>query len=288
MRFAYMIQAHKNCRQIIRLIDSLADADTDFYIHIDKKYDDLFEELSEAVAGRKNISLIKNRISVNWSSFSQVEATLKLLESVIESAREYNYISLISGQDYPIKSNAEIKEYLRAYNGKEFIEAFGIDGYEWRLNTYNFFSEYRGNRNMHIRIIDKILRVIQKGFVNRKNFKDFNLYKGSNWFTITYDCAEYIHGFISQNREFTNKFKYTACSDEHFFQIIIMNSKYSYNVADENLRYIKWIKGSSNPEIMTMDCLEDILESRMLLARKFDFDRDIDIINKIDEIREQK
>ena len=68
-----------------------------------------------------NVYIVEDRVSVNWSGFSVVEATLKLMNMVRDTNKKYDYISLISGQDYPIKSNEYIETYFTENQGKEFI-----------------------------------------------------------------------------------------------------------------------------------------------------------------------
>ena len=50
-----------------------------------------------------------------------IEATVNLMESVFASKTKYDYIWLISGQDFPLKSSQEINDF-RKNKGKNFIE----------------------------------------------------------------------------------------------------------------------------------------------------------------------
>lgn len=281
MKIAYMIQAHKNYEQLCLLINNLDSTSIDIYIHIDRKNDNLYNALKCKYATKDNIYLVKNRIDVNWSGFSQVQATLNMIDLVIKSNKVYDYVSLISGQDFPIKNDDYIKEYLKANNGKEFIECKNIGTFEWRLKCYNFFTENKYNRKVIIRIIDNILRYIQKKVFKRNNFKNIELYYGSQWFTLTYECIKYIHTYLLENEDFIKNFKYTACSDEHFFQIIIMNSEYKNNVINNNLRYIDWGQCLNSPKTLNSNDLDNILQSEHIIARKFDIEVDRNVVVSI-------
>jgi hypothetical protein len=280
MRLAYLIQAHKNFEQLNLLLDKLQDENNDFFIHIDKTSDKLFAKLNNKFNDFKNIYIIKNRINVNWSGFSQVKATLKMMKKVKNNKKEYDYINFISGQDYPIKTNKEIKEFLTKNKGKQFLEYSPIGNYYWRLKSYNFFREHPSNRKIYFKILDNLIRLLQKFLIKRNNLKNYKLYKGSQWFTITYDCVKYIINFINKNPQYLEDFKYTACPDEHFFQIIIMNSYFKENVINNNFRYIKWSNNKNSPCILTDEDYTDLKESKSLFARKFD----ININHKILEI----
>jgi len=99
MKIAYMIQAHKNFEQIKFLVESLLYKQNGIFIHIDKKNDKLYRKLKDYYINNDNVNIIDNRVSVNWSGFSQVEATINLMEEIDKIDKTYDYISFISGQD---------------------------------------------------------------------------------------------------------------------------------------------------------------------------------------------
>lgn len=93
---------------------------------------------------------------------------------------------------------------------------------------------------------------------------------------------KYILKFIKSNDgQYIKDFKYTACPDEYFFQIIIMNSEYKDSVVNNNLRYIDWSEGNNSPKIISIQDINQILKSDKLIARKFDIDIDKEILLKM-------
>ncbi|WP_368246051.1 beta-1,6-N-acetylglucosaminyltransferase, partial [Clostridium paraputrificum] len=87
MKIAYLMQVHKNFNQIKLLTDKLVDNLTCVYIHVDKKNEELFNELKNEYIDNENVIVIDNRVNVNWSGFSQVQATLNLMKSALDSTR---------------------------------------------------------------------------------------------------------------------------------------------------------------------------------------------------------
>src|SRR5699024_5116533 len=110
-----------------------------------------YRKLKDYYINNDNVNIIDNRVSVNWSGFSQVEATINLMEEIDKIDKTYDYISFISGQDYPIKSSKYIDEYLEKNKGKNFIEYDNIGRYEWRIKRYNLITEFQNNRKIYIR-----------------------------------------------------------------------------------------------------------------------------------------
>ena len=283
MKLAFLIQAHTGEIQLKKLVDTLIDKENDIFLHIDKKSETLYQNIKKIYSNNSKVHILDNRVDVNWSGFSQVLATLSLLSAVRESNKVFDYINFISGQDFPIKPNEEIKTVLHQHKGREFIEYKDIDDYEWRLKIYNLFRENKKNRRLYIRILDNILRYTQKYFIKRKNFEGFKLYTGSSWFTITYNCLCFILDYLDKNPSFIKQFKYTACADEHFFQILILNSEFKKYVVNDNLRYIIWSNGKSSPETLTIKDYDKLKNTDKIFARKFDFEVDREIINKLTE-----
>ena len=78
MKIAFLMQCHKNSIQINRLIDKLKHSEVDVYIHIDSKSQRLREEIKR----NENVHLLPNEkcVDVQWGTFSQVTATLNLIE----------------------------------------------------------------------------------------------------------------------------------------------------------------------------------------------------------------
>lgn len=286
MKIAYIMLVHKNFDQINMNINKLIDEYNDVYIHVDTKNEDLYRYLEDKYREHEKVHIIKNRVHVNWSGFSVVRATLNLIEAVKESNKEYNYVNLLSGQCFPIKSNDEIREFLSKNKGSEFIEYRDITDSKsasFTLKRYNFFRERKNIRKLYVRIIDNIIRRLQRPFIYRNNFIGMRLYRGSQWFTISYDCMLYVLNYIEENPWIFKDFKYTLTPDEHFFQMLICNSPYKEKIVNNNLRYIDWSLGGNSPKVLTMTDLDMLTNSEKLWARKFDTQKDRELLYKLIE-----
>ena len=279
LRHAFIMSVHTNLEQLQILVTALQFGDV--YIHVDKKQDTLFQQLKEIYKNNSNVFLVEDRVSVNWSGFSQVQATIKLFELVESTKRTYDYIHFISGQDLPLMSHAQMDDYIESKGiDQQFVEVNDIDSYKWRLTQYSFFRENPNNRKKLYRLTDIALRLIQMPFVRRKNFEGFELYKGSSWFSITYECMKYILSYIRDN-DYCSKFRYTACPDEHFFQVLLMNSKYKDKVLKYNSRYIVFEGLNASPKTLGVEDMDYFMNGQYMFARKFDMNKDRQVISKI-------
>ena len=111
MNIAYLLQCHKDFEQIITLISSLYLVGNDkVLIHVDKKNPMLRLKIKEYYLAKDNIFVVDEPISVYWSGFSQIEATLKMLHMIREIG-DYDYCCLLSGEDMVLKPK-RLKNFL--------------------------------------------------------------------------------------------------------------------------------------------------------------------------------
>lgn len=276
-RHAYLIMAHGNHTQLSKLVSALDDERNDIYIHIDKKTRNINEKMITAINSK--VKFIE-QINVNWGGYSIVKCELLLLEAAVKSDTDYVRYHLISGVDLPIKSQDYIHDFFEDNHG-EYIrfDPKPISLYEDRVKYYYPFQNIIGRNNGRFvallyyvqNIFVKIQRLIQ---VDRS--KTINIYKGVNWFSITDELAR----FVLANKKFVQKhFRYTLCADEMFLHTVVQNSPYKENVVNNSLRFIDWERGK--PYTFTIEDYNMLIHSPDLFARKFDENRDSDIIDLI-------
>lgn len=81
MKVAFLMQCHKNPKQINLLLKALKHPQVDVFIHVDSKNENIRENI-EKIDG---VYLLpkKDCVDVQWAQFSQVQATLNLLDAAI-------------------------------------------------------------------------------------------------------------------------------------------------------------------------------------------------------------
>src|ERR1700733_1171004 len=102
MKIAHLILIHKNPAQVERLIRALDHPGCDFYLHIDKKTDIApFLHLAE----KSNCFMVARRTPVYWAGFGTIQATFNGFREILAKGG-YDYINLISRQDFTLRSAA--------------------------------------------------------------------------------------------------------------------------------------------------------------------------------------
>lgn len=285
-KHAYLIMAHNNIEQLIRLVRVLEDERNDIYIHLDSNVKDRNFLKQELKSDYSKIELIE-RLNVNWGGFSQVRCELNLLKAAVMSDIEYSRYHLISGADLPIKN----QDYIHAFFKNNFGEYIRFDPksislYEDRVRYFYPFQDIIGrNHGKYVAFLELLqngLLIIQH-FLKVNRCKRISLFKGVNWFSITDNLARYV---LSQENFIQKTFKYSLCADELFLQTIVMKSPYKNNIINCSLRHIDWEKGK--PYTFRAEDYEELMNTEDLYARKFDMQVDAKIINMILNVIKQK
>lgn len=277
MKFAYLLLVHKNPRQLQQLVDSLSEDDTVFVIHVDKKTDETtFKKL---LTTYRNVFFCPKRKDVKWGGFSQIEATLELIRTLFAEVKEIpDYVHLMSGQDFPIKSNKYIFNFFKKNNGLNFMEFEALPYIGWKDGGMD--------RILHHWQVDTIGATeslkLQSTQQTHEFFPDIIPYGGSQWWSLTGDCIKRIYKECYPGNRLYDFYKHTFCPDEMFFQTILLNSAIKDTVVNNNLRKIDWT-GKEQPAIFKLKDRERLLNSPRLFARKFDETIDLEIIEQISQ-----
>lgn len=282
-RHAYCIMVHNEPLLLKQLLRVLDDGRNDVFVHVDAKADRRqFDGLTCEKAGL----YWTPRVAVYWGDMSFAVAELTLLKNALAHG-DYDYIHLLSGVDLPLKSQGEIQRFFAEHAGEEFVD-FSLDernrrsAFE-RAQRYYFFVRALKVRNGKLR---RIFKAIMEGLValqvqlhiRRNRFVVF--YKGSNWISITGDCAKWL---TAQESRIRKLFHHTLCCDELFVQTLLMASPFAQRISPlGNLRKIDWSRG--DPYTWQNGDFEELVKSSgCLFARKFS-SWQIELVKQIAEL----
>ena len=275
MKIAHLILAHKNPEQLQRLLNALDHPAFDFYLHIDGKSDAApFIPLTE----RKNVFIIKERAKVYWAGYGTIQATLNGFAEILPKG--YDYINVISAQDFPLQSPATIYQYIHDRYGKEFITCESVE-HEWKEAAHRVKQYHLINWRIPGKF--RLQMLLNKFLPERKFPLDYTIVGRANWFTITSPAAAYILRFLKENPRVIRFFKYCWGADEFIFSTILYNSPFHDNILD-NLVYVDWTgQTKGHPRILGIQDLEPLKNSGKLFARKFDMNSDPAIFTLLED-----
>jgi hypothetical protein len=299
-KYIYLIQAHENPAQIARLIHSLADSQTVFYIHVDLKSNlSQFEFLREC--GR--VEFTDERVDCIWGDFSQIEATLCLVKKAL-AAHSTGMCSLISGSHYPIKSRKTIQQLLDANYSTYFLECSDPKKLwpKFSLRTDYYKVNYSSRRNdfvllkgLQLTSVSQFLKgnisvseLFKVTFVKRMPPQNMRFYGGSQWWSMCMEHLASIQLFIETYREeLFSYFEYSLCADEFFFQSIVKHIADDKSARfSDSTTYVSWDRAKCKTPITFRSDLQELMQqdAHKIFARKFDTKVDATILDEIDKV----
>ncbi|MET3538804.1 beta-1,6-N-acetylglucosaminyltransferase [Chryseobacterium limigenitum] len=269
---AYLILVHRLPDQFKRLFTAIYELSNFYLIHIDKKASlEIGEEVTVFLEKYPNVHILKSE-TVIWGGYSMVQAELDGINYLLNMNAKWDYFINLSGQDYPLKSQKIIKDFLSKNNGKNYIKF--ADQEKVRPETMNrienYFEELEDN------ISDKTHK--------REFMKDVIPYIGGQWMILTRNCCEFICN-STEVKKYEDYYLNTLIADESFFQTVLMNTSFNGILVDDDKRAIIWIPDGDiklRPKTFTGTDLDFLQKGNHLFARKFDDNVDDKIINSIE------
>ena len=272
MRLAYIISAYKLPAQLERLIRRLAGPGTSFRVHVDRKTPRrVYREMVSRVDDL-DVTFLPRHIS-HWGGFGHVRTSLDGLDHLISSEEPFDYAVLLTGQDYPLRSDEEIATTLAAGNGRSFMNHWplphppwgprgGLERFEdWHIVTY---------RRAHLALP-----------LRRKLPHGLEPFGGGAYWCFSRTLVHFVHEFVRSRPDVVRFFEHVLIPDELFFQTIVMNSELRNSVMNEHLRYIDWSREPA-PVVLRPEDLDAMLASGALFARKFDETVDREVLDLLD------
>jgi hypothetical protein len=277
VQVAYLILAHKNADQLVRLIGRLGD-EAPVFVHFDARARDAFARAEPLLRRFENVQLVE-RYPCYWGSFNIVRATLECIRALVASGVAHDYAMLLSGQDYPLRSSDEIRSFLEARRGAEFVECFPLD-------QPNRWTPQTGCFNATARVRYYHLQYRSRRFmlpVPRRFPKGFTPFGGSEWWCLTRECLRWLDGFRAERRDVVRFFEHVCVPDESFFQTAIAASPFAPSVVSDDLKFAIWNRPEPPyPAILRSGDLEALTRSGKLFARKFDETVDATVLDALD------
>lgn len=268
VKIAYFIMIHDQPGKFMKLFHKIYSRDQFYLIHIDRKAKpEITEEIQLFLVQFPNAYILES-MNIISGGFSMIQAELDAMEFLLNVSTEWDYFINLSGEDYPLKSQTIIREFLAARRGKNYL--FYYDQKFYRPDTLqriqNHFTE----------LAHRISSLIYK----REFMKGVVPYIGGKWVIFTRDtCA-----FLSNNKkvmEFEEYYLNTLLPGDSFFQTVLMNTSFHDIIVNDDKRAVleKRYCTKEDPELF----IEYLKANNQLFIRKLDDKIDENIIRYIDE-----
>lgn len=260
LKLAYLVVTHAMPDHLGRVIAALSDDRTEFFVHVDRKVA-IEPFLAHA---RPNVEFLEDRVPVFWGQWQMVEATLRLMRRALERTPDLDYLILLSGTCYPIRSRTYIRKVLAEHAGDEFINAVpmpneAVNKSLARIERFHARSDQSFVENTRRYLSGFSLRgrsgrVLSRRWLLgrdwRRGLGPLRPYGGSSWWALTGDACREVLAFVHREPRVVRFFENTKFPDEGLFHTILGNSPFGSRFR-RSLLYSDWSRGGPHPTLLT-------------------------------------
>ena len=141
---AFIFQVHKQPELFSRIVRRLDSGNHHFFVNVDAKVKNP-NDFESSVKDVANVHFMSPRWNVHHGGRSQYLCTLDLLRMVKRMLPDYAFVHSLSGQDYPLRSNAEFDSFFEktdkgfmAIEDDEYNAECMSGKYPMRVNLWHF------------------------------------------------------------------------------------------------------------------------------------------------------
>ena len=319
MKIAFLILNHREPPQLVRLLTALRSQlpDSPIVVHHDVFHNEIPSALIESIG---NVHLLTSGKRVTWGDFSLVDVCSWSLRWMHENI-EFDWIVLLSAQDYPIKPLANLADDLARNGADAVIGTTPISQlplfkrmhmrrrylYRYRPVSVNqpkwlprrvpdLLHRIGGVAILALNNVQPLVKIYRlDGSSYRIGWRASNTpfdrnwpcWYGSQWFALSRRAFEYALDYMVDHPEHVNYYRGTLVPDESVLATIINNAP-NLRVANGEVTYTRWANSTiSHPDIFRTADFSVLAAAPQYFARKFDIDVDSGILDSLDEFMRQ-
>ncbi|XP_075945241.1 beta-1,3-galactosyl-O-glycosyl-glycoprotein beta-1,6-N-acetylglucosaminyltransferase 3-like [Anarhichas minor] len=232
---AYSMVIHEKIEMFERLLRAVYAPQNIYCVHVDQKASEEFQKAVEAIISCfPNVFIASRLESVVYASWSRVQADLNCMKDLLNSQVQWRYLLNTCGTDFPIKTNGEMIQAMKALNGRNSMET-------------EVTNDYKKNRWLyHYNVNNEVIRTDVK-----KSPPPISspMFTGSAYFVVTRDFVKHV----MQDREVQQLLEWerdTYSPDEHLWATLqrmpsvpgSVPAHIKYDVSDMQAlaRVVKW------------------------------------------------
>jgi hypothetical protein len=225
MNLGFVVLAHDHPRQVTRLVDQLTAQGAAVALHWDARHPvGLGEQLRKQLPANQAERVVSaERVAVRWGMWEVVEATINALRAFQRSGLPLDYVTLLSGHDYPLRPLSQLADYLTARHGTEHIESVDHEKEKWitdGLHDERWQYRHYVSWGTHPKVFDKCWHLQRSLGLKRKPPAGIKPHFGSQWWTLSWHNLQRILE-LSRRPDIMSFFRTTWVPDEMFFQTLL-------------------------------------------------------------------
>ena len=273
MRTAYVVLSHQHPEQVLRLARTLRRGSPESTIVL--HHDDRRTRVDEAALRALNVARVLPPTPVSWGGPTQLDAFLR---SLLHALRvEFDWLTILSGQDYPIRPLAEIERGWRESDVDGFVERVPVEPPPWSRASADEFARRYFYRYRQVRPPGRALRrvvIAARPLLAQRELPWGTLLgvrhrgpgvpvrRGGDWLTLSRRAVEVV-----TRGDLVGHYRRTVLPTESLPHTALHAA--GLPLSGDTRRYTSFAPGAAHPALLGRDDLDAILASGADFARKF-------------------
>ncbi len=311
-RVAYLIVSHRLPDQVARLAGALRAGSpaAPIVVHHDPSGEPLHAGARRALHDAE-VRVLEPPGSLGWGGPGLLVAVLRSVRLMLR-ALEFDWVVLLSGQDYPLRPVAEIEAELLAAPHDAYLEAVsvprarlgalarrrGVDEftgrYFFRWTRVPDEAAAHWERRPRLRaatrlawpfvLVRRLPTGLHAGVVRARTpfTATMPCRRGADWWMLSRRAAETLDRAADERPELLRYLRSSIAPSEAYVATIVGAEPGLRRVADHR-RFVRWRARRPSPDVLGLGDLDAMLASGMLFARKFDSGVDAAMLDALDE-----
>ena len=290
---AYVLQLYKGAGLFVKQLQFIYMPHNVYCIHIDASSSlEFVNAVEQVVRCLPNVFVTKKRVKVIYLHVSTVQAQLKCVEELLESAVPWRYLFNLCGQDFPLYTNQGIVQGLQALNGRTNAEGCELtNGTRGRTSSVFAVKQRAAGHNFH-----ESYQWVGTGKKKTPPPYGIKIHKGSSYIAGTREFCKYA---VQEEtaKELLNWLNDTIYVDESFFPSLYRHPGVPGGVpgtkqpefitravkwffpGKENICYGYWLRGICVLSLGDLSWAFGLQFRNRLFIQKIDFDYDAELID---------
>jgi hypothetical protein len=291
---AYLVLSHTLPEQVLRLVRTLRELSpaSPVLVHHNPR----FTQLDATPLGARMVDPLP---VVEWGRRSQLEMLLRGLATALRTA-DWDWLTVVSGQDYPVRPPAAVADELAATPYDGFVEGHLVapppwrrdGGDDWARRYFYAWREVPEPGPLLRRAVTAArpllaLRDLPSGtMVGRRTRTPFGpavpCRRGADWLTLSRRCVGIVVDAARSQPRLHEHFVRRGLISTEAYAHTVLHAHGGLRLSGDVRRFTAWEPGSAHPRLLRVDDLDAMTGSGADFARKFDESIDSEVLLMLD------
>eukprot|EP00079_Xenopus_tropicalis_P018049 XP_004918779.1 PREDICTED: beta-1,3-galactosyl-O-glycosyl-glycoprotein beta-1,6-N-acetylglucosaminyltransferase 7 [Xenopus tropicalis] len=232
---AYILTIHHKLDMFVKLLSAIYAPQNLYCVHIDQKSPKDFIQAVQELAGCfGNIFIPSRQENVVYAGFSRLQADINCMEELSRSDTKWRYVINLCGQDFPIKTNREIIQYLKtSWKGRNLTPGVVQPPH----------MKYRTNVSYKVFQDQETSYIYPTATLKSGPPRNLTLYFGTAYYSLTRDFVQFVLSDL-RAKDLLEWSKDTYSPDEHYWVTLNRLRDAPGSTPDAqwegNIRAVKW------------------------------------------------